>query len=124
MATVDWSKCVSQISLKILFVLILHQVMTYYIVYVFEMAGLRGNVALYSSGIEYAVFIVGTAVALLIIDRTGRRPLLIYGAICMGICMFVRSPITSSLSTQMLTEVTDRSSGASSDRMALIYRVG
>lgn len=114
----------SQISLKILFVLILHQVMTYYIVYVFEMAGLRGNVALYSSGIEYAVFIVGTAVALLIIDRTGRRPLLIYGAICMGICMFVRSPITSSLSTQMLTEVTDRSSGASSDRMALIYRVG
>lgn len=64
--------------------------MTYYIVYVFEMAGLRGNVALYSSGIEYAVFIVGTAVALLIIDRTGRRPLLIYGAISMGVCMFVR----------------------------------
>ncbi|KXL51589.1 hypothetical protein M433DRAFT_140534 [Acidomyces richmondensis BFW] len=76
-------------------------VMTYYIVYVFEMAGLRGNVALYSSGIEYAVFIVGTAVALLIIDRTGRRPLLIYGAICMGICMFVVGGILGSYGTYL-----------------------
>ncbi|KAJ5702410.1 hypothetical protein N7488_009958 [Penicillium malachiteum] len=36
-------------------------VMTYYIVYVFEMAGLSGNVDLISSGVEYAVFIIGTA---------------------------------------------------------------
>jgi sugar porter (SP) family MFS transporter len=76
-------------------------VMTYYIVYVFEMAGLRGNVALYSSGIEYAVFIVGTAVALLIIDRTGRRPLLIYGAISMGVCMFVVGGILGSYGTYL-----------------------
>lgn len=64
-------------------------VMTYYIVYVFLMAGLTGNANLTSGGIQYALFIVFTLVTYLFIDKTGRRPLLIYGALCMGICHFV-----------------------------------
>ena len=64
-------------------------VMTYYIVYVFDMANLSGNTNLISSGVQYALFIIFTSVVFFFIDRTGRRPLLIYGAIGMGICMFV-----------------------------------
>jgi len=51
--------------------------MTYYVVYVFDMAGLTGNVGLISSGIEYAIFIIGTAATFFFIDKTGRRPLLV-----------------------------------------------
>ncbi|KAI4228780.1 MAG: hypothetical protein L6R36_001380 [Xanthoria steineri] len=64
-------------------------VMTYYVVYVFQMAGLRGNINLISSGVQYALFIVFTSIVFFFIDKTGRRPLLIYGAIGMGICQFV-----------------------------------
>lgn len=64
-------------------------VMMYYVVYVFEMAGLTGNTGLVSSGIQYALFIVFTGAVFFFIDKTGRRPLLFYGAICMGICHFV-----------------------------------
>lgn len=64
-------------------------VMTYYVVYVFQMAGLSGSINLISSGVQYALFIIFTAITFFFIDRTGRRPLLIYGAIGMGVCMFV-----------------------------------
>ncbi|MCJ1359423.1 MAG: hypothetical protein MMC33_009425 [Icmadophila ericetorum] len=64
-------------------------VMTYYVVYVFEMAGLTGNVNLISSGVQYALFIVFTSIVFFFVDKTGRRALLIYGAIGMGICQFV-----------------------------------
>ena len=64
-------------------------VMTYYIVYVFEMAGLTGNANLTSGGIQYALFIIFTLITYLFIDKTGRRPLLIYGALGMAICHFV-----------------------------------
>lgn len=63
--------------------------MTYYVVYVFQMAHLTGNVNLISSGVQYALFIVFTSIVFFFIDKTGRRPLLIYGAIGMGICHFV-----------------------------------
>jgi MFS family permease len=52
-------------------------VMTYYVVYIFEMANLTGNTGLVSSGIQYAIFIVGTAATFFFIDKTGRRPLLV-----------------------------------------------
>jgi hypothetical protein len=52
-------------------------VMTYYVVYVFDMAHLTGNIGLISSGIEYAIFIIGTAATFFFIDKTGRRPLLV-----------------------------------------------
>ncbi|KAI9688275.1 MAG: hypothetical protein M1820_010303 [Bogoriella megaspora] len=64
-------------------------VMTYYVVYVFLMAGLKGNITLISGGIQYALFIIFTIFTFFFIDYTGRRPLLIYGAIGMGICHFV-----------------------------------
>jgi len=51
--------------------------MTYYVVYIFEMANLTGNVGLVSSGVQYAIFIIGTAATFFFIDRTGRRPLLV-----------------------------------------------
>lgn len=68
-------------------------------VYIFDMAGLTGNTNLVSSGIQYAIFIVGTAATFFFIDRTGRRPLLIYGAIAMGICMFVVGGVLGSYGT-------------------------
>lgn len=63
--------------------------MTYYVVYVFQMAGLEGNINLVSSGVQYALFIIFTTFVFFFIDKTGRRPLLIYGAIGMGVCQFV-----------------------------------
>jgi hypothetical protein len=53
------------------------------------MANLTGNVGLISSGIQYAIFLIGTAATFFFIDRTGRRPLLIYGALAMGTCFFI-----------------------------------
>jgi hypothetical protein len=64
-------------------------VMVYYMVYVFSMAGLHGNINLISSGIQYALFIAFSIGTFFFIDYTGRRPLLIYGAIGMGVCHFV-----------------------------------
>ncbi|KAL8838874.1 MAG: hypothetical protein Q9205_000281 [Flavoplaca limonia] len=64
-------------------------VMTYYVVYVFQMAGLTGNINLISSGVQYALFIIFTSIVFFFIDKTGRRPLLIYGTVGMGICQFV-----------------------------------
>ncbi|TKX21716.1 high-affinity glucose transporter-3 [Elsinoe australis] len=64
-------------------------VMTYYVVYIFSMAGLDGNINLIASGVQYALFIVFTTVMFFYIDKTGRRPLLVYGALAMGFCHFV-----------------------------------
>ena len=63
--------------------------MTYYVVYVFQMANLTGNVNLVSSGVQYAVFIIFTSIMFFYIEKTGRRPLLIYGAIAMATTFFV-----------------------------------
>jgi prolipoprotein diacylglyceryltransferase len=62
--------------------------MTYGIVYVFHMANLTRNADLINSGVQYALFIIFTSVIFFFIDKT-RRPLLMYGAIGMGICQFV-----------------------------------
>ncbi|KAK5086777.1 hypothetical protein LTS08_007190 [Lithohypha guttulata] len=52
-------------------------VMTYYVVYMFAMAGLS------------ALFIVFTTIIFFYIDNTGRRPRLTYGALAMGACHLV-----------------------------------
>ncbi|VVT45033.1 uncharacterized protein SAPINGB_P000615 [Magnusiomyces paraingens] len=58
-------------------------VMMYYIVILFEMAGYSGNANLVSSSIQYIINVVMTVPALLFIDTWGRRPLLIAGSILM-----------------------------------------
>ena len=70
-------------------------------VYIFDMGGLTGNIGLISSGIQYAIFIVGTAATFFFIDATGRRPLLIYGAVGMGICMMVVGGVLGSYGTPL-----------------------
>ncbi|EXJ92753.1 hypothetical protein A1O3_01305 [Capronia epimyces CBS 606.96] len=68
---------------------------TYYVVYIFMMAGLTGNINLVASGVQYALFIIFTTIMFFYIDRVGRRPLLIYGALAMGACHFVVGGILS-----------------------------
>ena len=60
-----------------------------YVVYIFAMAGLSGNINLVASGVQYALFIIFTTVMFFYIDKTGRRTLLIGGAIAMGVCHFI-----------------------------------
>ena len=59
------------------------------------MAGLTGNVNLIASGVQYALFIIFTTIMFFYIDKTGRRPLLIYGALAMGACHFVVGGVLS-----------------------------
>jgi len=84
-----WKRTVAGMSVQAWQQLSGANVMTYYVVYVFQMAGLTGNVGLISSGVQYALFIIFTSIVFFFIDKTGRRPLLIYGAIAMGICQMV-----------------------------------
>lgn len=53
------------------------------------MAGLSGDVGMVTSGIQYAVFIIFTGIMWIFIDKTGRRTLLVWGALGMGFCHFV-----------------------------------
>ncbi|CUM57470.1 uncharacterized protein AC631_02784 [Debaryomyces fabryi] len=55
-------------------------VMNYYVVYIFEMAGYTGNNNLIASCIQYCIKVGVTGIALLFMDRFGRRPLLLFGA--------------------------------------------
>ncbi|KAJ5178772.1 hypothetical protein N7492_001982 [Penicillium capsulatum] len=70
-------------------------VMTYYVVYVFQMANMTGNILLVSSGVQYALFIVFTTIMFFFIDKTGRRALLMYGALGMAACHFVVGGVLS-----------------------------
>ena len=54
---------------------------TDYITYVFAMAGLKGNNVLLSSSIQYIINIIMTIPALLWLDKWGRRPTLMVGAL-------------------------------------------
>lgn len=64
-------------------------VMTYYVVYIFSMANLSGNIHLISSGVQYALFIIFSTIMFFFVDKIGRRTLLVYGAIAMGVCHMV-----------------------------------
>ncbi|EGV62379.1 high affinity glucose transporter [Yamadazyma tenuis] len=55
-------------------------VMMYYIVYIFEMAGIHGNANLVSSSIQYVLNTVVTIPSLYLLDKVGRRPVLLVGA--------------------------------------------
>ncbi|EDO15111.1 hypothetical protein Kpol_1046p1, partial [Vanderwaltozyma polyspora DSM 70294] len=58
-------------------------VMNYYIVYIFEMAGYTGNTALVAGSINYCVNLGMTIISLFVVDRIGRRPLLVIGGMFM-----------------------------------------
>ncbi|KAL6887164.1 sugar transporter domain-containing protein [Trichoderma longibrachiatum] len=60
----------------------------YYIVYIFQMAGLTGNVKLIASSIQYVINVVFTLPAILLLDRIGRRPALVGGAFFMMIWLY------------------------------------
>ncbi|TCD66166.1 hypothetical protein EIP91_001720 [Steccherinum ochraceum] len=65
-------------------------IMMYYIVYVFQGAGLtgtRGN--LIASSIQYVLNVAFTIPAIIYIDRWGRRPLLLAGTFLMGFWLFL-----------------------------------
>jgi MFS family permease len=59
-------------------------VMMYYITYVFAMAGLTGNTLLVSSSIQYVINVVMTVPGLYLVDRVGRRAMLLTGSTLMA----------------------------------------
>lgn len=85
-------------------------VMMYYIVYMFRMAGYEGNTALVSSSIQYVINMVMTVPALLFIDHWGRRKLLMAGStlmfvwlLCMSVLLGIYSePLTNIPADQMI----------------------
>ncbi|CAG82797.1 general substrate transporter [Yarrowia lipolytica] len=76
-------------------------VMMYYIVLIFTMAGYTGNANLVASSIQYVINMIMTIPALLFIDRVGRRPLLLFGSIVMMIWLFAVAGILAVYGTQI-----------------------
>src|ERR1700737_897078 len=64
-------------------------VMMYYVVYVFNMAGLTGNANLVSSSIQYVIFVAMNVPAMYFIDSWGRRSMLLWGSAGMGAFNFI-----------------------------------
>lgn len=74
-------------------------VMMYYITYVFAMAGLTGNTLLVSSSIQYVINVVMTVPGLYLVDRVGRRPMLLTGSTLMAIWLFVNAGLLAGYGT-------------------------
>ncbi|RAQ41840.1 sugar transporter [Aspergillus flavus] len=68
-------------------------VMMYYITYVFSMAGYSGDSNLLASSIQYIINVLMTLPALIWLDRWGRRPTLLIGAVLMGTFMYANGAI-------------------------------
>lgn len=65
-------------------------VMMYYIVYVFEGAGLTGRRSnLIADSVQYVLNVAFTVPAILYIDRWGRRPMLLAGTLLMGFWLYL-----------------------------------
>ncbi|CAN6655872.1 hexose transporter Hxt17p [Trichomonascus vanleenenianus] len=73
-------------------------VMMYYIVYIFTMAGFQGDTNLIPSAIQYIINTAMTVPALLWIDSWGRRPLLLVGCVFMMIWLFATAGILATYS--------------------------
>ncbi|KAI9678728.1 MAG: hypothetical protein M1817_005785 [Caeruleum heppii] len=71
-------------------------VMMYYIIYAVAMAGLKGDLLLVSSSIQYVINVVMTVPALLYVDRWGRRNTLLVGAILMQLWMYLNAGLLAS----------------------------
>jgi MFS family permease len=61
----------------------------YYITYIFNMAGLTGNINLISSSIQYIINVGMTFPTLVYVDKWGRRPLLLFGCVIMALWLFL-----------------------------------
>ena len=61
----------------------------YYIVLIFQGAGITGNANLQASSIQYVLNVVMTIPAILFIDKWGRRPVLLIGSTFMALWMFL-----------------------------------
>jgi MFS family permease len=65
-------------------------IMMYYIIYVFEGAGLTGiRTNLIADSVQYVLNVVMTVPAIIYIDKWGRRPMLLTGTLLMGFWMFL-----------------------------------
>jgi sugar porter (SP) family MFS transporter len=65
-------------------------IMMYYIVYIFEGAGLTGRrTNLIADSIQYILNVAFTVPAIIYIDKWGRRPMLLVGTLLMGFWMFL-----------------------------------
>ncbi|CAM1509010.1 Fc.00g027490.m01.CDS01 [Cosmosporella sp. VM-42] len=91
-----WKRTMVGVSVQVWQQLLGGNVMLYYLVYIFNMAGMSGNVALTSSIIQYVIFLVTTGGVLPFIDRIGRRKLLIIGSILCAILHFASGAIMAS----------------------------
>ncbi|KAL4790109.1 general substrate transporter [Aspergillus venezuelensis] len=87
-----WKRTLCGVSVQVWQQLLGGNVAMYYVVWIFQMAGMSGDTSLYSSIIQYVIFVVTTGVILPYIDRIGRRLLLISGAI---ICMVLHYTIAA-----------------------------
>lgn len=76
-------------------------VMMYYIVYIFNMAGYSGNSNLVASSIQYVLNVIMTIPALFLIDKAGRRPVLIIGGILMFTWLFSVAGILATYSVSV-----------------------
>lgn len=68
------------------------------------MAGLKGNNVLLSSSIQYVINVIMTVPALIWIDKWGRRPMFLVGALLMMTWLF----INAGTFTLMLASTTHR----------------
>lgn len=71
----------------------------YYIGYVFGMAGYSGSATLLASSISYIINVFMTLPAIIWIDRIGRRPALLVGAVFMAIWMYANAGILANFGT-------------------------
>lgn len=67
--------------------------MIYYIVYIFEMAGLTGNTTLTSASIQYVINVIMTVPALLFMDAWPRRRVMLSGSFIMAVFLFTQAGI-------------------------------
>ncbi|CDR44504.1 RHTO0S09e05094g1_1 [Rhodotorula toruloides] len=75
-----------------------NNVMMYYVVYVFQSAGIVGRRGgLIASGVQYALHFVATIPAVIWVDKWGRRPTMMIGMFAMGCCLFAVGAIQATL---------------------------
>ncbi|RCK64405.1 Sugar transporter STL1 [Candida viswanathii] len=64
-------------------------IISYYAPLVFEQAGFNNSSALLMTGINGIVYLLSTIPTWFLVDRWGRRPILITSGVAMGICLFL-----------------------------------